>query len=473
MNDIYTAKHTKRVLIIFLCTIVNCFNSYAQSISGNLSLLANQKINLEGFSGLKNYPISNATIDESGNFKLTYSISDYGIGYLMSADKKPLFLILSGEDIELVGEALSYNETLKIKKGKENLLFERYAKEHPRREQALSAWLYLEKIYFSDSLFTIQKAPSKAIQTEKQRIKKEDANFLNQLPKVSYVSWYLPSRKLVSSVSVVAQHRPQETANTLYAFREIDYTDSRLYKSGLFKDAIENHFWLIENCGKSIDSVFIEMKISIDMMLPKLAKNEKIFNEVTDYLFDLLERHSLFQASEYLALKVLNEGSCNIENNLAKQLETYRTMKKGNIAPDVTFAEKTFFSKTHQSQKPSKLSELTTPFTLMIFGSSSCPKCIEEIPEIANLYTKWREQGVEVVFVSLDEKLDDFQKFSAEFPFISTCDFKKWESPIVQSYFVFGTPTMFLLDQKREILLRPNSTKQMDAWVEWYLIQKK
>jgi hypothetical protein len=89
------------------------------------------------------------------------------------------------------------------------------------------------------------------------------------------------------------------------------------------------------------------------------------------------------------------------------------------------------------------------------------------------LYTKWREQGVEVVFVSLDEKLDDFQKFSAEFPFISTCDFKKWESPIVQSYFVFGTPTMFLLDQKREILLRPNSTKQMDAWVEWYLIQKK
>ena len=31
--------------------------------------------------------------------------------------------------------------------------------------------------------------------------------------------------------------------------------------------------------------------------------------------------------------------------------------------------------------------------------------------------------------------------------------------------------TLFLLDEKREILLRPNSVKQMEAWVDWYLVQ--
>jgi hypothetical protein len=36
---------------------------------------------------------------------------------------------------------------------------------------------------------------------------------------------------------------------------------------------------------------------------------------------------------------------------------------------------------------------------------------------------------------------------------------------------VFGTPTLFLLDKKREILLRPLSVKQVDAWVDWVLIQ--
>lgn len=460
----------KTTLLIGLFCLTN-MSLFSQTISGNLSLLINQTINLEGFNGLKTYPISRTTIDAKGNFKLAYAKADFGVGYLKSVDDKPLFVILSGEEIEIIGEALSYTESLKIRKGKENQLFEQYAKEHPRREQALSAWVYLEKIYSNDSLFLIQKTPNKAILSEKQRINEEDAAFLAKLPKESYVSWFLPTRKLVSSVSTIAQYRTAEIPATLAAFRALDYTDQRLYKSGLFKDAIESHFWLLENSGKSLDSVFIEMKISIDALTEKLVKDEKKLNEVADYLFDLLERHSLFDASEYLALKVLNEVSCTINSDLAKQMETYRAMKKGTIAPDFNFLSNTQFPTELKQVNPKKLSELKTSYTVMVFGASTCPKCKEEIPEIAKLYSKWKAQGVEVVLVSLDENQQEYQQFVSSLPFISTCDFKKWNSPIVESYYVFGTPTMYLLDNKREILLRPNSVKQMDAWVDWYLIQ--
>jgi hypothetical protein len=78
---------------------------------------------------------------------------------------------------------------------------------------------------------------------------------------------------------------------------------------------------------------------------------------------------------------------------------------------------------------------------------------------------------MEFVFVSLDEDSNSFEQFANTLPFLSICDFKKWKSPIVESYYVFGTPTMFLLDNKREILLRPNSVQQIDAWVEWFLIK--
>ncbi len=299
--------------ILLICFLLVSSSAFSQSISGNLKLLVNQEINLEGFNGLKTYHISLSTIDEKDNFKLSYSKADYGVGYLLSADEKPLFVVLSGEDIEIIGEALSYTETIKITKGQENKWFEQYAIEHPRREQALSAWVYLEKIYSLDPLFAVHQQPSKNIQSEKQRIKAEDASFLAQLPKESYVSWFLPTRKLVSSVSTVAQYRPEEIPSTIAAFRKIDYTDQRLYKSGLFKDAIESHFWLLENSGKPLDSVFIEMRNSIDAMMIHLVKDDKILNEVTNYLFDLLERHSLFDASEYLALKVRNETSCTID----------------------------------------------------------------------------------------------------------------------------------------------------------------
>jgi thiol-disulfide isomerase/thioredoxin len=439
---------------------------YSQKILGNFSQLINQPIKVEGFSGLKTYAISSTITDEMGNFKLNYSNSDFGVGYLIASDNKPLFILLSGEDIEITGKSLGLTEAIKIIRGQENLYFEQYAKEHPRREQAMSAWGYLEKIYTLDSLFSTQKKPSQAIQEEKYRIKKEDLAFLSSLPNDSYVKWFLPTRKLVSSVSTVAQYRPEEIPETIDAFRNLDYTDPRLYKSGLFKDAIENHFWLLENSGKSLDNVFEEMKLSIDAIMPKLVTNEKIFNEVTDYLFDLLEKHSLFQASEYLALKVLNEGSCTINNDLANQLETYRAMKKGNIAPDMVFDKSNFIN---QNKLLNKLSDVKSKYTVVVFGASWCPKCKEELPEITKLYNKWKLKGVEVVFIALEEDKKAFMDFAKAFPFPSYSDNKKWESKIVKDYYVFSTPTIFLLDNKREIILRPNSVKQMDAWVDWYL----
>jgi thiol-disulfide isomerase/thioredoxin len=445
---------------------------FSQIINCSFPSLQGTKVKFGTFEGLNSKTLDSAIVDAQGNFSFQFSIEKSAIGYLVNEENKPYFIILDkGEQISLKGEYFSMPETIKVLSGKQNQAFSQYATEHPKREQTLSAWRYLDRIYTMDSLYIKDKKSKKFISKQCTKIKKEDQFFLNQLDPKSYVAWYLPTRRLVSDVSIIAQYRTEEIPATIRVFRTLDYSDDRLYRSGLFKDAIESHFWFLENSGKSLDSVFIEMKVSIDSMMTKLVKNEKKLNEVTDYLFDLLERHSLFQASEYLALKVLNEVSCTINNDLAKQLETYRTMKKGNIAPDVTFPENTIYPIELQNQRPKKLSDFKTPYSLIVFGASSCPKCAEEIPQISSLYTKWKAQGVEVVFISLDETGNDFQNFTSSFPFVSTCDFKKWKSPIVESYYVFGTPTMFLLDNKREILLRPNSVKQMDAWIDWFLIQ--
>ena len=452
---------------LFLCCLTTGFVN-AQIISGKLTKFPKQEIRLEGFNGLNTYTVSKTVINEKGEFELSYTTKDRGVGYLMSADKKPLFVILSGEDIQLKGEALSFPESISITKGEQNKNFEQYAVEQPKREQALSAWGYLQKMYSVDSLFSIHSEPLKAIEEEQQRIKTEEKSFLNQLPKESYVRWFLPTRKLVSLVSTLAQYRPEEIPETLAAFRQLDYTDNRLYKSGLFKDAIESHFWLIENSGKPLDSVFVEMKRSIDVMLEGLIKDEKILNEVTDYLFDLLEKQSLFEASEYLALKVLNEVSCTLDSDLAKQLESYRAMKKGNIAPDIQFKETSFLNGMVQSQF-SGISDFTTPYILVVFGSSTCPKCIEELPEIISKYKNWRNSGVEVLYVSLDTDKNEFQKKVKDYPFFTYCDFKQWQGKVVRDYYVFGTPTYFILDKNKEILLRPTSINQIDAWVKWSL----
>lgn len=439
---------------------------FSQTLTATVTSLVGEVVRFGTFEGVKSRIIDSVRVEESGTFSIAFETHVPAIGYLITNESKPHFFILDrNEVIRIEGDDLRYPESIKVIEGIQNQIFEDYASQHPKREQALSAWKYLEKLYADDSMFYVQRVPYKAIQKEIIRIRQEDQTFLNGLNPSWYVSWYLPIRKLISDVPTIAQFRSEEIPFVISEFRSLDYSDERLYRSGLLKDALDSHFWLLENSGHSLESSIAEMKISIDSMLPKLMTNERRLNEITDYLFNLLERHSLFQASEYLALKVLNESSCTINSDIAAQLETYRAMKKGSIAPNIEFK----VDLKSSNSEIRTLSDLKSPYTLVVFGASWCEMCSKEIPKIATFYPKWKSKGVEIVLVSLDETKEAFEQFTQALPFLSYCDYGKWTSPVVTNYYVFGTPTMFLLNEKREILLRPTSVSQMDAWVDWII----
>lgn len=459
----YKMKH---LWLAFLLSIFLFNASAQQTISGNFPLLKGQMVRLVGFSGFKIYTIDSTTVDKEGIFKLNYADQDLGMAYIAAADNKPYFVVLAKEQLQIKGEILSDPASIITLKGDENKAFVNYAIEHAKREQALSAWSYLQKFYLNDALFANQKKELQTIASEMQRIKKQDDDFLNHLTPTSYVNWYLPLRKLISSVAVVAQYKTEEIPATIAAFRKIDYADPRLYKSGLLKDAIERHYWLLENRGLPLDTIFRDMNLSTDLLLNGLIKNEPLFNEVTKHLFDYFEKHSLFPSSEYLAVKALSQQSCMLNNDLAKDLESYRKMKKGNTAPDIVFSGDVYKNGLAIT-KPSSLSEIQSPFKVVIFGASWCPTCAEEMAQLIPLYPKWKARGVEVVFISLDTDQKAFKEFTSVMPFISSCDYKKWDTQAAKDYYVSSSPTIFLLDQNNKILLRPIWVKAIDSWVDY------
>ncbi len=461
------------ILFIFLTLNLLLSTAYGQTITGTFPHHAHQQIKLVGFKGFDAYTIDSVPANEKGQFNFRFSKNDNGIAFILSENNESFLVILSEESIKLKGESFALAESIEIIDGFENKVFRQYAAEHPRREQTLSAWDYLTKIYRNDSLFNLHEIPKQAIENEKQRIKTEDSLFLAGLPQNAYVSYYLPLRKLVSSVSVIAQYRAEEIPKAIQTFRTIDYNDKRLYKSDLQKETIESHFWLIENSGRSLDSVYIEMNKSIDILVENLLSDEQKLNEITEYLFKFLEKRSLFAASEYLALKLLNVQGCSLNNDFAAQLESYRAMKKGSTPPDIEFKGDIFAPGYGIGSIPKKISDMQSNYIVVVFGASWCPQCPQELIKISAHHKKWKEQGIEVVFVSLDDDEKKFQSFASVFPFISLCDYKKWESPAVKNYHVFATPTLYLLNSKREILLRPNSVSQLDSWIDWYLVQGK
>ncbi|MDC1188887.1 AhpC/TSA family protein [Flavobacteriales bacterium] len=248
-----------------------------------------------------------------------------------------------------------------------------------------------------------------------------------------------------------------------------------LINTPLYTEHILNYlrYWMDPNMGFSQEEQIKGFKSAVDTIMQKFAGTHQ--TQVFAYKYLTLGFKEIGQDDvlKYLdeKYKTLAEQCLNeIEKTeYDKRMEGYANLKVGNIAPEIVFPDTLMYP--NPNFRPKKLSDFKSNYTLVVFGSSWCPACTEEVPKIASSYRKWSAQGVDVLLVSLDEDIQAFYQFAAQLPFISITDLKKWNSPIAQEYFIYGTPTMYLLDNNRKIILRGTSFQQINTWVDWHLVK--
>ena len=332
-------------------------------------------------------------------------------------------------------------------------------------EQAYDAWMYLHNVYLNTDV----KPTKVAIDQEISRIEKEEELFLKNLPVGTYIKWYVQHKNLIRMAGIAARHQRDKIASIISTLRAVNYADEKWNASGLMKEIVDSQFWLIYSAGLPIDSMNNEMKISVDNVLDGSFANEKIYNDIANYLFELFDHQNLYTLTEYLTFRLQSKKGCALNDQVNENLDKFSKIKTGTIAPDILFEKKQNFAPNNNNNYPQKLSDINANYTLVVFGASWCPHCQKEVPQLAELNPLFNQKNIQVVLISLDDDSVSFNNFTRDLPFISYCDYGKWTSPVVTNYYVFGTPTMFLLNEKREILLRPTSVSQMDAWVDWII----
>jgi peroxiredoxin len=455
----------KKIFILTLFVYFFLKSSAQNTIVGNFSSIKGQTIRLMGFQGTDVLAIDSTVVNAVGDFELHYSDANLGMGYILTNENKPYMVVLEKGKVQLTGQTPADASTTIINSGEQNKLFVQYSVEHSKREQALSAWEYLNNLYGSDAYFKNQALSKLAITNEIDRLNKADNDFLKILPASSFMNWYLPIRKLISDVGVIANTRPQKIPSTIMAFRSINYAHPQLYTSGIFSELLESQFWLIQNSGLDQAAKSKEMNTSVDFILASVGKNEKLYNEFANYLFQNFEKYNLFDASAHLALKALNQKEVILNNSLAFKLESYRKMKVGNTAPEIEFKGDVYVNRQLVNNM-NRLSDIKTKYKLVVFGGSWCPQCKEETMLLNMRYDKWKAKEVSVVMVSLDTDKKAFEDFATEFPYTIACDYKKWETQAAKDYHVSGSPTIFLLDSNNKIIQRPTTVASLDGWLE-------
>lgn len=430
-------------------------NTEAQVIKGSLKELAGQKISLFGFDNYNTYEIGNAILDDTGNFVLSYPETYKGVGVVKAQDNSSLVLILTEEVVEMQGLHLNKSETILFEKSEVNKLFYELAASYQNRSEVYSAWHYLESKY-NDSVELKRKSKVlKAIQAEMASIKEKNNSQLINLPKDSYLKWYMPKRKLLSDMFESMRRYKERIPQNILQFRTIDFTHENFKTSGLLKELIDGHYFLLENLGITFDDMYAEMNLSTDYLIENLKNKKGALNIVLMELFAIFEKRSLFPAATYLAERLLGEKEYALESIFEKKLKKYAKLKEGSTAPDIALGSDL------------KLSDLNKN-VLLIFGVSTCPRCKRELQELRSVYNQWKGK-LEIVYISLDEKKLEFEKTYKNTPWKTYCDFKGWNTKAAKDYAVLSTPTYILIDRNMQILKHPASLGQIYAWVQYKL----
>ena len=441
--------------LILIALIFTVQQTTAQTITGILKHHAGQELSLVGFNNYKTVELAKTQTDSLGNFTLNYPKAYKGMALLKSQDKNSLVLLLNQTFTTIKGTHISETDSLQLN-ATENKLFFNYAMGQGYRTNALNAWKYLDKLYNTQALFKKQEIAKNSIQKELKRIKAEDTKLVNSLDKNSYLAWFIPIRKLIQETPTIMRTETERIPEAIAQFRNTNFNNSNFKTSGVLREYIEKHYFLIENMGLSVDSVAVQMNLSSNTLINTIKDNKGLLNNISENLFTYLEKRSLYKSSEYLAVTLLKDHQKDLEIHVINRLEKYVSLKVGNTAPDIQLTN-------------SKLSDIKKP-VLLVFGVSDCAPCKKEAIELLKYYDAWKsKKDVEVVYISIDTDKDAYKTAYQNTPWQSYCDYKGWDTKAAKDYFVYATPTYILLDKYMKILVHPSSIGQVDAWVNYKL----
>ncbi len=435
-----------KYFLLLLSTI--SFGQTTFTMSGKLDFSGNQQIALKGFSGNEEVLLATSTTDDAGNFKLDYPAQYIGAAILEVQKMRKLIVLLNHENFTINWTDDKNISTLQFLNSQENIRFDEGFKLLQSTEAKKSGINYLLPLYQNDG------KKLSFFNTELNELNAAIPSFLKKLSPDSYVIYYFNLRLLLADLQKTVKS-PELKAQLDQRFRSLNFDDANLLHSGLYYELLDNYFLALENQGE-VDS---KMNDAADLILQTLQSNPNLKQQVAQYLFTTFEKRSLFDNAKHIAISMLNDESCQLDDKHKALFEQYRKMAIGNTATDIKF--------TALKSGLTKLSDIKSKFKLVVFGASWCPKCVEEIPALHSYYQKWKKDfDLEIVFISLDTQQSEYATFTKDFPWISSADYKGWETQAAVDYSIFATPTMYLLDVNNKIQLKPISAEQVDAWIK-------
>ncbi|WJJ97193.1 TlpA family protein disulfide reductase [Algibacter luteus] len=394
--------------------------------------------------------ISNAEIKEDGSFEFkldsTATKGMYRLVYAVPQEDYNFDIMYNGkEDIELT----FMSETgVEFKKSTVNKLLSSYTNSMSMVTQSIGNY------YGKASKDTLALKAIFKTQKETQESFEKAAKGTMALDFIKANRPYIPSK--VEDVKTYIKNLEK------HYFDHVDFNNKILQSSNFLEEKMLNYVFgmsanskdELENYKRNIDVVYRHMKTA-----PKEVQRILLF-DLWQQMSDLgFESISNYIAENYL----MNVAVSLNDQDLLHALILYKNLSKGNIASDFDVEVK---EKGKLVTK--KLTQLNVAENyILVFWSSGCSHCLEEIPQLRDFVNTLEKGKVKVVAVGLEDEPYSWKNLTYDFPdFIHVYGEGKWDNEIGDAYGVTSTPTYFILDKDKRILEKPSDFKSLVKYIQ-------
>jgi thiol-disulfide isomerase/thioredoxin len=342
--------------------------------------------------------------------------------------------VISSESNKLFYSFIKLNRQYKTKTDLLNLILARFPKE--------------DQYYFQ----------TKERLNEIQNEYTEFVNLTTQKEPTSFVARYILSAQLpIIDMNIpVEKHLDYLKANGL---NHINFNDALLINSDLFTNKSIEYLTYFGNPQLPKELLEKEFMKAIDSLLNKAKVNQLVYQHITEYLIDGFKKYGFDLVLDYIVENyVIKDDLCldeKTEGMIKRRIDQARILKIGSTVPDIILPD--------HNGKEITLSKINSEKILVVFYASWCPHCKELLPKLNELK---KQNGIklEVVAISLDTKKDDWINFlnSSCSSLINLSDLKGWDGKAAKDYFIYATPTMFLIDHNLKIVAKPMTIEEIN-----------
>ena len=439
------------VLSLILVLSVNF--SFAQTVTLRIVDLVEKKAALASLSGENISFIDSVKVNDENEFNFSLANHHLGIYRVTFNNKAWLDFINDNEEIEIVTDANNILDSLKVIKSESNKFYYQFArlnKDYKTKSELLQ--LILARYPKEDDYYQTTKEKLISVQEDYLYF----VNVTAQANPKSFVARYVRSAQL----PVVESNIPFEEQLTHLKTHSLDnvnfYDDGLIYSDAFTNKTIE-YLTYYRNPQLPLELLEKEFMSAIDSILNNAKVNEIVYTHIVEYLLDGFKKFGFDNVINYIVENyVIKDDLCldeKLTTTLDRRIQQARNFKIGYVVANIILPD--------SSGSLVELNKINTEKTLIIFYASWCPHCQTLLPQIYELYQN--EKNFEVLAVSIDTVRTDWLNFvrTNNLNWINVSDLKGWDGQAAQDYYIYATPTMFLIDKDRKVIMMPKNSEEI------------